>query len=921
MADFKYEDLQWRKITQTAYDSQKQAGTDVSSYKPIQPTVAPAASISPVTPTAAPVTAPSQLDAIKQLPQYNDLLKKWYKAEDIEKAVAWYKPPQPQVQPQSVVQPATQQTPAEQTTATPVKPVETTPQKDMNKTGTMELLPVSEYQDNSSDRMNQIVSNLNQYRQNAPQFMGDINTFRDNFNYAWRSPEQQKTLDTWYGGYKKWVELSTTPTTDLVDKFTNWQVTATDLEQLKMNDPNKYAEVMQWVEKKKVFENLKGELYWVEEKKTIMQQVEEPIGTNTFFDEYKKAINSEEVKWMQTEIASKQWQIKQLQLDMQTIANDVEKQYEWTGASRSKINAIIADQQEEIGNKISALSIDTDTVLNRYNSIVSTAKETMQMGLQQQESEIAQRNQKMKELWFYYEYDPKWMTERADTLFQIENPDINSSDPMTARRALNTELAKYYEQFGDIIIRPQSQALNDILAQAKAEWLSLSQALKKNFTDPLQAKNLYSAKLQKNMGLDFWDYQLTQSADWNWNMTSKAQEWERKIEIDENGNRKVVQSWTWTLPALDYGTGTVTNYGFRNWKATDYGIDYDTEIWTELKAPYSWTIQEVWTMKDWNVYANLITNDWTLIQFNHLDKSTLNQIKSWTIVNAWDLIWIAGNSWYVLDMKWNVPTAQQKAQWVGSHVDIRIKKNDWTYITGKDAQAYLSWWGAWWIDTKTAFSLLSFPTAVKSDQEQQNIKDLVASWNIPAVKSKLINLAVNNIEWAESKKDYQSTNQMIWTLDKIQWLLDKANELWVPTWWLSWKSEDLVNKFGRSNNPEIVRLGTALKDQLDALRRWRSWAALTEFEEQFYDSIFPSTWKRYNLNTANINWLKDSRKMIFRTYLENAYTSEIADQIIWQTTTTTPTPPSWPAKINYSAFGQWAWTIAPAVPTARSLIK
>jgi hypothetical protein len=61
------------------------------------------------------------------------------------------------------------------------------------------------------------------------------------------------------------------------------------------------------------------------------------------------------------------------------------------------------------------------------------------------------------------------MAERAENVFNIENPDINSPDANTARRALNNELTKYYEKYGDIIIRPQSQALNDILAQAKTD--------------------------------------------------------------------------------------------------------------------------------------------------------------------------------------------------------------------------------------------------------------------------------------------------------------------------------------------------------------------------------------------------------------------------------------------------------------------
>jgi len=61
------------------------------------------------------------------------------------------------------------------------------------------------------------------------------------------------------------------------------------------------------------------------------------------------------------------------------------------------------------------------------------------------------------------------MTERADTLFKINNPDIDSPDANTARRALNNELDRYYEQFGDIIIRPKSQVLTDVIQQAKAE--------------------------------------------------------------------------------------------------------------------------------------------------------------------------------------------------------------------------------------------------------------------------------------------------------------------------------------------------------------------------------------------------------------------------------------------------------------------
>lgn len=56
------------------------------------------------------------------------------------------------------------------------------------------------YQDNSADRQEQIVSNLNEaYQQNPDQFK-DWATFSQNFNYdtAWRSDKQKETMRNWY---------------------------------------------------------------------------------------------------------------------------------------------------------------------------------------------------------------------------------------------------------------------------------------------------------------------------------------------------------------------------------------------------------------------------------------------------------------------------------------------------------------------------------------------------------------------------------------------------------------------------------------------------------------------------------------------------------------------------------------------------
>ena len=62
---------------------------------------------------------------------------------------------------------------------------------------------LSEYQDDSTARQNEVVSNLNAYRQTNPEYMTDIDTFKKTFSYGLRSDQQKGLLDNWYNGYTK----------------------------------------------------------------------------------------------------------------------------------------------------------------------------------------------------------------------------------------------------------------------------------------------------------------------------------------------------------------------------------------------------------------------------------------------------------------------------------------------------------------------------------------------------------------------------------------------------------------------------------------------------------------------------------------------------------------------------------------------
>lgn len=62
-------------------------------------------------------------------------------------------------------------------------------------------------------------------------------------------------------------------------------------------------------------------------------------------------------------------------------------------------------------------------------------------------------------------------------------------------------LDPHYKEFGSIILRPQAQAAQDIINLAKREKISVGEAMRKNFTEPLQKKDGYKMLMNKNYGI------------------------------------------------------------------------------------------------------------------------------------------------------------------------------------------------------------------------------------------------------------------------------------------------------------------------------------------------------------------------------------------------------------------------------------
>lgn len=547
MATYAYIDTTGRKLTQSEYDTQAQAGTDVSKYTKIEPNVATSTTTQPTIPVGTPTVLPQTTQTvptvdpmakIKELPLYSELLKKWYTEEQISKAVSWYKPPKRRertVTPPAEVETETPATVVVPTTTTTAKPEEIEATTTDKTQQTLAPLPLSEYKDDSETRQSQIVNNLNSYRQSSPAYMKDLDTFRKTFSYGLRSDTQRTLLDNWYLGYQKWLELNSKNTSDLSSLYINGNISDSDLEQLRLQNPNKYSEVMALNDKNSTLAKYGDELNGKETSINPFQSIINNYASNmlsmstapsNMFAEYKAAMNSEEMKGMQSQLTDKEWEIKQLDLQINQLTSDVKSRYEGTGATISKINAIIADETSALQELRNAKAIDYQTLAKKYQNQMTSITDSFDMQIKEQEYNNSQRNQQMQELWFMMELQNYETNEQADErewnkfIRQQEYQDGNiySSDPATRRKAIEKSVDRVLAEFEGIpMLRSREEMVADIQKMVD-NGTELGEAITQNIRKPIMWKPEYNLWKKNKLGIDTtpidigWSY-YTQNAD------------------------------------------------------------------------------------------------------------------------------------------------------------------------------------------------------------------------------------------------------------------------------------------------------------------------------------------------------------------------------------------------------------------------
>ena len=714
------------------------------------------------------------------------------------------------------------------------------------KEGTAAQTGRPDYTAEDTNRLNEMIHNLNEYRNTNPSFFNDRDTFNRVFEYNQRESQAQRDLlDSYWKkaqDYKKASSYnnSSSFSTDL----DNWNISESEFEALKQYNQDVYIKWQQDMQNKlnSAIANLANP-FSIDDMTTALNKIIEKFNL--------QAGDPYDVIWWWEDMMQRTWawdSMKEAQKQFTdadaTIAkiNSIQKSYSnsTSNLSSARMNKALEPYISLLSNQLAsgqhwqslyqtqlwtannyANTIqmqgqeDTRAFNDKLNALkfamtadsYRTPEQQQQLLLQTEQirNDMSLLNQsKLNDLSLYNQY----ATAKLENQLEYELQDLNVSDPAQLRANLSRVLDQYYSQYWDIIQRPKQQVIDDVIAQAEAEWISVAEALRKNFIEPLQSKPEYKKSVSdaywmnaKNEYIKIWDSWavLTTNPDgsfsvsylwwgsawvgsagsvWS-NWVYNFSEWEVRtwdtIWNDINSIWHILQSDDWLR---------VWTYTSKNWYT--YNVYPDRETWIQatvnlLKKWYYWkTLADaaqkwIWQWKDISTAKSVITKLWLSLDEKLGDNNVRKFIEAmWTW--EWTLKW-----WQSLE-DW--------AKW-GKDLSWYKTTEEVSWVTS-DPYSWVSWYTKNWTEINAGWWITSLESTYAQDKWRSDWdRDAVLNWYWITIK-----------DFNEQRKKYaehmmatelQSTLQD--SLDRINALIeweDKENS-WIwdyHQWWLDRMSVD-----------------------------------------------------------------------------------------------------------------------------------
>jgi len=167
-------------------------------------------------------------------------------------------------------------------------------------------------------------------------------------------------------------------------------MTIWELENLKNTNPEKYAELMWFVQENTQIDSMNATIVWetpkaleepkVPDQAALMKKywidpesesdIEKQLKT-----EYDKLFNAPELLKAKESITALDTQLATLNENKANLMDDIENRMKWTWATSDVIRAVYSDEVEGIDKQIRTLSLQRTAAANSYNSVVSKAEQ------------------------------------------------------------------------------------------------------------------------------------------------------------------------------------------------------------------------------------------------------------------------------------------------------------------------------------------------------------------------------------------------------------------------------------------------------------------------------------------------------------------------------------------------------------------
>ena len=390
-----------------------------------------------------------------------------------------------------------------------------------------------DYQLDSDARTREITDNLNAYRQTNREYFSDRNTYNNMFHYNERSDQQKAVLDSYW---KKKVDMDNASKYNTWDSINNWMkdadITPDQLNYIKEYSPEAYRE---WQQKQLDDINLRianlatpadptdtAELF----NSLVNKLGLDPWDPYQIYDNWYSMCERLGVFSDSEKLKSYQSQLDANHSKMESIMSRYANNTWWTTsdalAAARMSKALAPYQQREVdlqnsyttllngrnsnlavanqsANALAMQAAEDQRVWNqRYQALgfamntaaFRTPEQQAQLQLQtaQIQNDMSLLNQSVSnDLALYNQY----ATAKLQNQLNSELTDLSVTDPNQLRANLNNVLSQYYSQWGDIIKRPMSEVIDDVIKYAQENWVSVAEALRKNFIEPLQWKTEY----------------------------------------------------------------------------------------------------------------------------------------------------------------------------------------------------------------------------------------------------------------------------------------------------------------------------------------------------------------------------------------------------------------------------------------------